>query len=61
LNDDYKLDVGTIGAGKTYTVGILQFSNSDDDRFTFAKKPKELMLSCTASGEITIARWELNQ
>lgn len=59
LNDDYELNVGTIASGTSYTVGIMQFSNSKDERFTFLKKPKELTLLCGSGSDMAVAKWTL--
>ena len=61
LNDDYELNTGTIQSGKSIAVSRLDFSNSKSERFTYDKKPKELLLSCTVSGEIALAKWKLEK
>jgi len=61
LNDDYEYNADLIASGKTYSVGILQFSNDDDDRFTFNKKPKELKMTCKVYGEFAISAWKLEK
>lgn len=46
VNDDYILDGVTIPAGKTYTVGMMQFSDDKGNRFDYMKKPKTFIISC---------------
>lgn len=51
LNDTYKLKADTISAGKTYTVGALQFAKDDGTRFNpLLTKPTKLSISCHVSG-----------
>jgi len=59
LNDDYKLNVTKIPAGKYYNARIFDFSNSNSERFTFDKKPKELTLIFDYCGEYALAKWKL--
>jgi hypothetical protein len=49
----YKLSVPVIEAGRTYSVGALQFAKSDGTRFNpFQTKPTKLSISCqTGSGD----------
>lgn len=46
VNDDFVLEDVAIFAGETYTVGMMQFANSDGDRFDFMKKPQKFSIWC---------------
>lgn len=61
INDDYELNVAKIPAGKYYNARVIDFSNSNSERFTYDKKPKELTLIFMYNGEYALAKWKLNQ
>jgi len=46
VNGDYVLKGYNLKAGETYTVGIMQFADSDGNRFTLMKKPQEFSIWC---------------
>lgn len=47
LKSGYKLNAGLISAGKTYTVGAMQFAKPDGTRFNpFSIKPQSMSISC---------------
>lgn len=51
VSGGYALDVERMKAGETYTVGALQFANSDGERFNpFTHKPQKFTVSCNTPG-----------
>jgi len=46
INDKFMLKDCTIKSGETYTVGMMQFADSDGNRFDFMKKPQQFTIYC---------------
>jgi hypothetical protein len=46
VNGDYVLKGYNLKSGETYTVGIMQFADSDGNRFTLMKKPQKFSIWC---------------
>lgn len=51
INDNYVLEHINIPAGQTFTVGFLNFADSDGNRFTFAMKPLSFSIWCDLQNE----------
>ena len=49
VNNKYKL-FGTIRAGQTYTVGLMQFADTDGNRFSLMQKPQTFSIWCNNNG-----------
>lgn len=49
VNDKYRLFI-TIPAGKTYSVGMMQFADSDGNRFNLMQKPQTVSIKATHDG-----------
>lgn len=47
FSSGYKYEGATLRAGETYTIGAMQFANSDGERFNpFTHKPQSFSLYC---------------
>lgn len=52
LTSGYTYNTSIMKSGSTYTVGAMNFSNSDGKRFNpFEYKPQEIWISATINGE----------
>jgi hypothetical protein len=61
VNGDYTLKGYNLNAGETYTVGIMQFSDDDGNRFNMMKKPQKFTIWCdlsTGGNGMYIATWK---
>lgn len=54
LDDGFTLNAGAIQAKRTYTVGILQFSNDEGQRFNpLTLKPQKFRIRARVNGQLT--------
>lgn len=51
INDKYVLEHINIPAGQIFTVGFLNFADSDGNRFSFAMKPQSFSIWCNLPNE----------